>query len=263
MSDPASPPASGRPDPPWPPRPPEWRHDAPDPPEAFAVPFRILDGLLLVAWSLAAQLLVQAPFVLAGADFEPSAGLVAIFILSQLVTFGGVVAYLALQGRLSWRLLGPVRPSWRHVGVGVGVGLSGLVVTSVALLLLQTLTGSTEPADQTIQETSLLGGLAAALSLVSLLVAGPVVEEVIFRGVFFQGLRRRLGLWPGIVISSIVWGLVHLEVSALFMAGLMIFGVWLAGAFHRYGSLVVPLVGHAVFNGVSIGLSFLVASPPT
>lgn len=243
------------PDPPWPSPPPGWRHDAPDPPDAFAVPFRILDGLVLVAWSLAAQLLVQAPFALAGAAFEPGAGLVAIFIVSQLVTLGGVVGYLAVQGRLSWRLLGPVRPTWRHVGVGIGVGISGLVITTVALQLLQTLTGSTEPADQAIQQSSLRGGLAATLSVVSAVAVGPVLEEVIFRGVFFQGLRRRLGLWPGLVLSSIVWGLVHLEVSPIFMAGLMIFGVWLAGAFHRSGSLVVPIVGHAVFNGVAIGLS--------
>lgn len=42
-----------------------------------------------------------------------------------------------------------------------------------------------------------------------------------------------------------------------FVVLLAIFGFWLAAAFHHTGSLLVPVVAHAVFNGIELTVALL------
>lgn len=243
-------------DPAWPPPPPGWRHDAPDPPEAFPVPFTVLDGLGLVMWTIVAQILVFTPLVAAG--FEPDDGpaTLVVFAVTQIFTLFGAAGYLAARGRLSWRSLGPVRPAWRHVGIGLGIGVAGLVIVYTLLVMVQQIAGPVEAPEQSVLESSTAGGLSTVLSIVVAVLLAPVIEEFVFRGVLFQSLRRKLGLWPGLVLSGLAFALVHFEVTQpLFSFALLILGIWLAAAFHRTGSIIVPILGHATFNGVTIALT--------
>lgn len=255
-------------DPAWPDRPEGWRHDAPDPPESFPVPWSPGDGLALVAWILIAQLLVGSVLATAGVDFDTTLGFLGTAIAVQLVTLGGAYLWLRRRRSWSWRLLGPVRPASRFIWTGIGVGISGVVLVVFVLTVLDQILGPLDVPTQEALEQASQGGLATVLGIVVAVLIAPVLEELIFRGVLFQTLRHRLGLWPGMVLSGLVFGFIHLEfiLSAtgeyrpagfVPIAGLTILGVWFAGAFHRSGSLVTPIVGHAAFNGTVIALSFL------
>lgn len=244
----------------WPERPEGWRHDAPDPPDAFAVPWRWWDGLGLLVLSLLAQALVGGAYLAWGID--PLVGMnlfVAIGVSQGLMLIIGFL-YLRARGGLSWHLLGPVRSRWKHVAVGIGIGLSGYLIVVTLAALAQTLAGPIEPPSQEVLQRSLEGGTAALLGLALAAFVAPVVEEFIYRSVLFQGLRQRVGLWPAMGISSILFGAMHLEVPPFYMVILAIFGFWLAGAFHRTGSLVVPIVGHATFNAVQLSVGLLVVN---
>lgn len=244
-------------DPAWPPRPPEWRHDAPDPPEAFPVAWTVFDGVGLVLWTIVAQALVAIPLTLSGYELTDVVTAALAFLLIELVILAGTYGWLRGRGCWSWRLLGPVRPAWRHVWVGVGVGVSGFLLANIIVLMFQASTGIvTEPPDQALLDSAEAGGAAAILSAIVAILFAPVIEELIFRGVLFQSLRRRLGLWPGIGISSLVFAVVHFEVTQpLYASLLLLFGAWLAASFHRTGSLIVPIVGHATFNGIAVALT--------
>lgn len=255
-------------DPPWPPRSDDWRHDAPDPPEAFPVPWGPGDAVAMVAWVLIAQIIVGIVVGGAGVDFESTLGFLGTAIAVQLMTLGGVYLWLHRRGAWSWRLLGPVRPERRFVWAGIGVGISGVVIVVFTLTLLGQLLGPLEVPTQEALEQASQGGLATVLGIVVAVFIAPVLEELVFRGILFQTLRHRIGVWPGMVISALVFGFIHLEfiVSStgeyrpagfLPIAALTLLGVWFAGAFHRSGSLVVPIVGHASFNGVVIALTFV------
>ena len=91
-------------------------------------------------------------------------------------------------------------------------------------------------------------------------VLAPVIEECLFRGVFFTVLRdagfRRLGL----VVSGVVFGAIHLNLTAFLP--LTVFGLVQALLYERSGSLLTPIVVHCLFNlvpflllwsGVSMG----------
>ena len=244
-------------DPPWPAPEPGWRHDAPDPPDAFPVPFTVLDGFGLVLWTIVAQLLVGIPLSAAGFSFDDGAASLAILFGVQVLTLAGALAWLAGRGALSWRSLGPVRPAWRHAAIGIGVGIAGYVIVVLTLTVGNQLFGPVTPPSQTVLNASTRGGLVTALSVLIAVIGAPVLEEYVFRGILFQSLRRKLGLFPALFISALVFAGVHLEVTQpLFTAALLLLGVWLAAAFHRSGSIVVAMFGHATFNAIELTLAY-------
>ena len=101
----------------------------------------------------------------------------------------------------------------------------------------------------------------------ALVVIAPLTEELIFRGLILRGLLARTSPWRAIVISALLFGLVHLnpwQIPFAFVAGL-VFG-WV---YFRTGSLTLCMAGHALHNSISLlatGLPFVIrgfnSTPP-
>ena len=254
-------PPDGGVDVPWPDDP-DQRHDAGEPEDAFPVPFRMLDGLLLVVWTVVAQFLVGIPAVtLLGLDLDQPAVVLLLTATIQVATFAGIIAWLRARGSLSWRTLGPVRPHLKHVGMGIGFGIIAFLLVFVSAEMFDNAFGPFEEPDQ-----ALLGYDYSDSSLVVLLVLvgvvlAPLVEETVFRSILFQSTRRTLGMFPGLVLSSVAFTLVHVEVlsSPPGVLGLLLLGAWLAAVMHTTGSLVTAVTTHATYNLVVVALTVLAA----
>ena len=81
------------------------------------------------------------------------------------------------------------------------------------------------------------------------LVLAPVVEELFFRGILLPVFRRRLGIWPAIIISSLIFALIHFHIPSF--AGLFIVSVACCLA-AIWGRSVAPAIWlHAVFNAIN------------
>lgn len=93
------------------------------------------------------------------------------------------------------------------------------------------------------------GGPAVALPWLILLtvVAAPLCEEFIFRGLIFGGLRRSHGLLPSMLMSAAVFAIVHPPVSIL---PVFVLGLATAFVYERTKSLLAPVLVHAVYNAV-------------
>lgn len=81
-------------------------------------------------------------------------------------------------------------------------------------------------------------------------IVAPIVEEIFYRGLLQRSLQRRLGMWPGLLITSVVFGVVHLQplqLPALILAG-FVFGLLT----QRSGRLGPAIVAHMVFNLVAV-----------
>jgi uncharacterized protein len=168
--------------------------------------------------------------------------------------------YLIARRRLTWRILGPVRPSWLLVAIGLGVGVVGTIGAYTINAILVTALGAEDPVEQEVLQEVLAGGRTMIVALIVAVVMAPLVEEILFRGLLFQALRRRVGLWPAALLSTAIFAVIHVEIvfsQPVALAGLSALGVFLAWAFHRTGSLVVPILGHAVFNGMSVLLAIV------
>jgi uncharacterized protein len=228
--------------------------------EAFPVPFSGLEGFFLVLWTLVAQFVVILPAMLLGL-FDPTEGgpvLLVLVITAQALGLAGALAYLAARRRLSWRLLGARRPAVRHVWIGLAVGVGGFLGVNLLIAGLLQVFGPVDPPEQQLLSDVTAGGIMTVLAVIAAVLMAPLVEEVVFRGVLFQGLKRRLGLWPAALVSSLLFAVVHVEVQQpIYSSGFVLLGILFAWSMHRFGSLVVPLVAHAAFNGVSVTLTLL------
>ncbi|KZE46619.1 metal-dependent membrane protease [Brevibacillus parabrevis] len=92
--------------------------------------------------------------------------------------------------------------------------------------------------------------LAAVASLVVIGIMVPIAEEILFRGVIQTYLVRRVGAVAGIVLSSLWFALLHIDV-ALF-APLFVIGLGLGFLRHRYQSIWGAVVLHAVNNMMGV-----------
>ncbi len=79
------------------------------------------------------------------------------------------------------------------------------------------------------------------------IVAAPVFEEFIFRGLLFRSLCRTLSVGWSVVASAAIFAVVHPALSVVPVFGL---GVLAAISLRKTGLLLAPIIAHAVYNSV-------------
>jgi ABC-2 type transport system permease protein len=137
----------------------------------------------------------------------------------------------------------------RAVAWGAGAGLAMALAALVYLRLAQN-TALLESARQSTAFTGRDGLWLLALAV----VAAPVFEEFIFRGLIFGGLRRTLGPAVSVLASAAIFALVHPPFSVIPVFGL---GVATALVYDRSRLLAGPIAAHAVYNAVVVGYQLL------
>jgi membrane protease YdiL (CAAX protease family) len=94
--------------------------------------------------------------------------------------------------------------------------------------------------------------LALEVLLVAVAVGvAPVVEEMLFRGLFQTTLRSYSGRpWLAIGLTALLFATIHADMSH--WPSLFALALGLGYAYERSGSLLRPIFMHAMFNAVSI-----------
>jgi membrane protease YdiL (CAAX protease family) len=85
-----------------------------------------------------------------------------------------------------------------------------------------------------------------ALFAILVCVLVPVAEETFFRGFAYPPLRRRYGALPAMVATAVVFGILHVQIVNFLPITLL--GFILVLLYERTGSLLPPIVLHAVNN---------------
>lgn len=81
------------------------------------------------------------------------------------------------------------------------------------------------------------------LGLISLVVIAPLVEEVVFRGMLLHRWTQKLGLKTAILLSSLIFGIVHPD-----PIGAFVFGIGMCILYLITQSLFIPIICHASNN---------------
>lgn len=181
-------------------------------------------------------------------------------LVFQVVIFAVAMLPVLAAGRPYRRVFGPTRRSAVMVAVGLGVGVAVAIVAYTLNAILVGAFGSGQPVEQQLLNDALAGGAPTVLAVLVAVVAAPVTEELVFRGVLFRALDGRLGLHIAAVLSAAVFAGIHFEIlfsQPFALGGLFVVGLGLAYAFHVTGSLLVPILAHAVFNGISVSLAII------
>jgi membrane protease YdiL (CAAX protease family) len=82
-------------------------------------------------------------------------------------------------------------------------------------------------------------------------LAAPLFEEFIFRGLIFGGLRRLMGALPAAAGSAALFAIVH---PPLAMVPVFVLGLCAAWAYERSKSLLAPMLVHAAYNALVLGV---------
>lgn len=89
------------------------------------------------------------------------------------------------------------------------------------------------------------------LTTISAVVIAPILEELMFRGLFQSVIRSYLlKPWPAIAISSLLFVSVHANIEH--WPALFILGLGIGYSYEKSGSLIRPIIMHALFNGLTI-----------
>jgi hypothetical protein len=146
-----------------------------------------------------------------------------------------------------------LRPQWSDLGWGPVIWLGALgaqiAVGSIVVALDLPTSNNTDP----IREVAADRVYVVAL-VIAAVIAAPIVEEMVFRGVVLRGLSSRLPIVLAIVAQGLLFGAAHIDpirgtgniglVSVLSGVGIA-FGI---GA-HLLRRIGPTIVAHALFNG--------------
>ena len=158
----------------------------------------------------------------------------------------GVVLVLA-SGFDHREALGLRKPrSW---GAAVGVALGSFVALVIVAAALEPVFGAGEA--QGLDPTGWIPSKAPALFLNALVVAvyGPIVEELLFRGIGFF-LLLQFGSIAAVLVTAIAFALTHGIAQGIPI--FFIIGVGLALLRSRTGSIYPAMILHICFNGFGV-----------
>lgn len=93
---------------------------------------------------------------------------------------------------------------------------------------------------------------ARVLLFLTLCVGAPVMEELVFRGVFFSVGVKFLGRGYALIASGLFFAVIHSNLLSL--VPLTLLGILFAIAYEKTRTLAVPVLMHAFFNGTQFVL---------
>lgn len=176
------------------------------------------------------------------------------YILAFSIAYGSYMLFL----RMPWKAAVPFRPVPASqvllcIPVTFSISIAGSIFSSI-LSFLFTLIGY-QPVGGSVAAPVTVPG--TVLYFIMLAVLPPIFEEIAFRGILMQSLRR-FGDGFALLVSSVLFGLFHLNMIQAPYAILL--GLWLGYLVLRTGSLRISMVLHACINFSAGVMSILMAS---
>lgn len=227
---------------------------------------RRVSGSAGAAWSLseAALVLVVAFALLVGVQSFVSATAGPPWTgVAMLAYDGALVALLWYLARRNgsdpsqaYRIDGA--PEWWALPLATGVAVACWlfsVTYRVVVLAAGLQPAATEGADLT--RLFGAGPLSVFLTVATVAVIGPMLEELLLRGVVLRAASARFGTWPGIAISALAFAALHASLWSLLP--LAVLGVGLGWLASRSRSLWPAIFAHVLYNGVLVGAALYTA----
>lgn len=145
-------------------------------------------------------------------------------------------------------------------------GLIGYIAILPSLFLILILTSVVTsifkyvPKEQIVVELFMRENNPAFLVYVSIFaaIAGPIVEELFFRGLMYGAVRKHLGIFWATIITASLFAALHAH--AVGFLPIMVLGILLAYLYEKTGTLVSSITVHILHNFGMILLVFLAKS---
>ena len=83
------------------------------------------------------------------------------------------------------------------------------------------------------------------ISMIITVIGAPIMEELFFRAIIFKRVSRKFNIYIGMAISSLVFGLLHIELAVI---GAFIFGIACCILYIKYKNILIPMTVHFFNN---------------
>ena len=93
-------------------------------------------------------------------------------------------------------------------------------------------------------------GSSFALELLGSALVTPLLEELLHRGVVYGRLRRHMQMWPAVILSALVFAVLHFNIVQFVYAFLL--GVVFALFVEKTGKLSFAVIAHVVANAIAV-----------
>ncbi|MBN2506649.1 MAG: CPBP family intramembrane metalloprotease [Verrucomicrobia bacterium] len=196
------------------------------------------------------QVVQAAAGLASGAGPGPAMVHPAILAWVNVLAIGAVIAWGLHWNRAPWHVVLPLRRiPWGAVGAVLVTTAGGVMVLSEVDNLFRRVLPMPEFVERFFMEMFHHPEHAWATALLMVIVA-PATEEPLFRGVILRGILGRNGPVRAVLVSSLLFGLAHLNPWQFVSATLLgvVFGWW----YLRTRSLLPGLIGHALVNAVVV-----------
>jgi sodium transport system permease protein len=182
--------------------------------------------------------------------------------LGLIATLWGVLLLptllIAKRLRLDFRETFQLKPApWQGLTAALLMGLGASIVLSIGIGWLES--NFLPMSDEMKQEMSrqmaeFFPKPENALQWASLLFIGAlspaICEELLFRGFILQGLRGSVRPWVAVVVTALLFGLLHMSIYRL--AGTTALGVLMGFLVLRTGSIYPAMLFHFVNNALAL-----------
>lgn len=131
----------------------------------------------------------------------------------------------------------------------MGVCSASGIAKLVNMLPLDNIIGSYEQVNDNFMSNPLL------FQILTLCIAAPVVEELIYRAMIYQRLKDYLDISVSVIVSALIFGMVHGNLLQGLYAGIL--GILLCYVYERYDSFFAPVLLHMAANTTALVMEYL------
>lgn len=146
-------------------------------------------------------------------------------------------------------------PTWTDIGLAP-IGYIASVVIAAGLTALFSLTSWFDANEaQDLGYSFYMQGWERGIAFVMLAVLAPIVEEIIFRGWLYGKLRIKIPKWAAILVTSLLFGLVHLQWNV----GITVFCMSVVNCLLREvtGTIYAGILVHILNNSIAFYLVYV------
>jgi membrane protease YdiL (CAAX protease family) len=214
--------------------------------------------LIIFAYTIGAGFYYGVVMGLSGKTDDIEAGVQA-FLAPQTaiaVIIAALVAFLIYQRSLKKKGLNIFRVcrfNAIHKGqvlASITMGASILFLSLLVLELVSYLLPDSYGAHVSNMESIMVA--SPLIVILSVGVAAPLIEEVMFRGLVLRELEKKTSIMMAIFVQAAIFGIYHMNIAHSIMATLV--GVFLGLSLYWTGSIWAPMLIHLVNNLLSVAL---------
>jgi len=209
-----------------------------------------LNAVLAVVVTFAVWLFLTAAFYLVF-------GYGVTVIVSELLVMIVPLGYMLLKNIDIGSYIGlGIKPQNVLLGITLG-GLLFFIDTIVSVVLISIMGPSQVVEESNKMLMDLSSSPSGLLSVIIGLSLTGVCEEFTFRCFLQNTINRRYSFIPSLLISSLAFGLFHIDPQLLLTIGTFLLGLVLGYIYHHWHSYITSVVTHSTLNLIILAIALL------